>query len=57
MVEMTQFINYPESDCPDTSLIYYHRFFTILTLKGCLFKMVHSLIGGHIAHTAYDKIA
>jgi hypothetical protein len=54
LVEMTQFINYPETECPDTTLAYYHRFYTILTLKGCLFKMVNSILGGH---TASDKIS
>jgi hypothetical protein len=38
-------------------MTYYHRFFTLLTLKGSLFKMVHSIVGGHIAHTAFEKIA
>ena len=54
---MTQFINYPEIECPEATLIFYHRFYTIITLKGSLFKMVHSLIGGHIAHNAYEKIS
>jgi hypothetical protein len=57
MVEMTYFINYMEAECPENTMTFYHRFFTILTLKGSLFKTVHSIIGGHIAHTAYDKIA
>lgn len=57
MVTLSSYINYPQQECPDFLLTHYHRFFTIITLKGCLFPMVHSIVGGNASHTAFDKIA
>ncbi len=38
-------------------MMYYHKFFVILTIKGSLFKMIFSIIGGQVAHNSFDKIA
>jgi hypothetical protein len=57
MIKLSSYINYPQQECPDFLIVQYHRFFTLITLKGCLFSLVHSIVGGQASHTSFDKIA
>jgi hypothetical protein len=57
METLSEFINNPQLECPDSLLTHYHRFFTIIVLKSCLFNTVNSIVGGNASHNAYEKIA
>ncbi len=40
MIDLSQYINKNESECPSFLLIHYWKFFTIITLKSILYNMV-----------------
>ncbi|CDW85800.1 n-terminal domain-containing protein [Stylonychia lemnae] len=52
MIDLSQYINKGESDCPSFLLLHYYKFFTIITLKSILYHMVQSIC----LHSNHDKI-
>lgn len=52
MVELSNYINNVNLECPGPLLNTYFKFFTIITLKNILYPMVQSIAG----HTNHDKI-
>ena len=52
MLDLSQYINKGESDCPSFLLVHYFKFFTIITLKSILYHTVQSIC----LHSNHDKI-
>jgi hypothetical protein len=52
MIDLSQYINKGDSDCPSFLLLHYFKFFTIITLKSILYHMVQSIC----LHSNHDKI-
>ena len=52
MIDLSEYINKDDQECPGFLLNQYFKFFTIITLKSILYPMVQSIVG----HTNHDKI-
>lgn len=57
MKNLSTYIDYPEQEIPGPLITLYHRFFMIISLKGCLFSMVQTILNWKTSHNSFEKIS
>jgi amino acid permease len=54
---LSGYIDTPEQEIPEHLITFYHRFFMIISLKGCLFSMVQTILNWKTSHNSFEKIS
>ena len=57
MMYLSGYIDTPEQEVPENLITLYHRFFMIISLKGCLFSMVQTILNWKTSHNSFEKIS